>query len=104
MSASYRAFFQPVRLLPLSLMKHVEKRVRVVVIADPTGARQLVVQMRVGTQMHLPFDLPQIHLDAQIVTPHLLQFDGDVFVNFPAPPPAAALNMYSNRGKPLPPG
>ena len=82
MSASYCGFFQPVRLLPLLLVKHVEKRVRVVVIADPTGARDFVVEMRIRTQENFPLDLPQIHLNAQIVAPHLLQLDGDVLVDF----------------------
>ena len=59
-----------------------QKRVRVVVVADPARTRQVVIQLRLGAQIDLPFDLPQIHLDAELVAPHLLQFDGDLLVNF----------------------
>ena len=52
--------------------EHSEKRLRIVVVANPTGAREFEIKVRLRAQIHLPLKLAQIHLDAQFVAPHLL--------------------------------
>src|ERR1019366_9114363 len=64
--------------------KHAEKSVRVVVIADPGRLAEIVFEARLHTPENLRLNLTQLHLYAQFVPPHLLQFNGDVLMDFPA--------------------
>src|SRR6266567_2909910 len=57
--------------------KHIEERVRVVVVANPTGGREVVVQARLRAVKDLALNLAQLDLDAQFLSPHLLQLNGD---------------------------
>ena len=71
------------RLLPSLLVNMPRNVFGVVVIADPARARQTRNRGAIHrAQIDLPFHLAQIHVDAQLVAPHLLQFDGDVLVDF----------------------
>ena len=51
-------------------------------------------------QINLPLQLAQIHLDAELVAPHLLQFDGDVLVDFAAAARRGVEHIFKAR-KPL---
>lgn len=61
---------------------HVEEGVRVHVIARPAGAANLVVQLPLRIQIHLPLLVQQLGVDAQVFLPHLLDGLGDDAVGF----------------------
>src|SRR5262245_4436226 len=51
---------------------HVEEGVRVRVVPDPAGARDLVVEARLPGEVDLPLDVGQLDLDPELLLPHLL--------------------------------
>src|SRR6266542_1595026 len=60
--------------------EQIEERIRIVVIANPTGSRDVIIQFRLRAVENLSLDLPQLDLNAENVVPHLLQLDGDLAV------------------------
>ena len=62
-----------------------QKRVRVIIIAGPTGTREVKIQMGLRGIKDFRLQLTQIHLNAEFVMPHLLQFNGNVFMELVSP-------------------
>src|SRR4051812_791466 len=60
--------------------EHVEKRVWIVVIADPTAADQIIFELALEAKPDFVFDATQTDIDVQCALPHVLQFDGNFFV------------------------
>src|SRR5439155_13215406 len=60
--------------------EHVEKRVRIVVIADPTAAAEIKVELALCAQIGLPFQLPELGFDAEFAEPHCLKFNCDLLL------------------------
>src|SRR5438552_12807138 len=52
----------------------VEKVVWIVVVADPTAGREIVVQLALGSEIDLPFHIAQVDAHALFTAPPLLQF------------------------------
>ena len=80
--------------------EHFQKRVRVIIIADPTGTREVKVQMGLRGIKDFRLQWTQIHLHAEFIMPHLLQFDGNIFMNFVSPAGRSAEHIFK-AGKPL---
>src|SRR5207247_8965769 len=60
--------------------ERLEERRRVRVVADPTGARHVVVLAYFRVEIDLPFLVEQSRVDSQLPLPHLLDRLGDGLV------------------------
>ena len=60
--------------------EHVQEGVGIVVIADPTAAAEVVIQFALRSQIGLPFEFADSGMQAEFAPPHVLQLDGDLFV------------------------
>ena len=52
--------------------EHLQEGVRVVVVADPSAAAELVFAFAHGDQVDLPFEVAELDFDAEFAAPHLL--------------------------------
>ena len=59
-------------IIPALAHEHVQKSIGVIVIADPAGGTQVIIQTGLSVVEDFPFDLPQFNGNPQLVPPHLL--------------------------------
>ena len=63
--------------------KHVEKGIRIRIVADPAGPCDVIIKPAHRIEVDLPFLTQQLHVHPQQLAPHTLQFDRDGLVQLP---------------------
>ena len=61
--------------------EHIEKRVGVVVIGDPTGAAQIVIKVAQAGEVDGPFEASEQKFYSELFLEGPLDFDGDIAVD-----------------------
>src|SRR5262249_5026824 len=68
----------------------IEEGVGVVVITDPTGGGDVVIEPGLSAVEDFPLDLTQFDFDAESIAPHLLQLHGDLALHLSCAPSSGA--------------